>query len=252
MPVIQTERGEIHYKDYRKADFDNIPYLLIHGAGSQYLDYPLKMRRDLQSIAIDLPGHGRSSKSEIISIENYAKDIIAFMEAMNLEKVIPVGHSMGGGIAQQISLDYPDALSGLILIATGAKLSVNQSIIDGIVSKPEETAYLIMKWSWSKTTAEEMLQRGVKHLLETPVDIIQADYIACNDFDVRDRLGAIQTPTLVIAGTLDKMTQLALNQELADNIPDSTLKIFENSGHQVHVEQAEAVIDVILKWKSTV
>lgn len=250
MSLIQTERGDIHYKDYRKADFDSIPYLLIHGAGSQYLDYPLKMRRNLQAIAIDLPGHGRSPKPEIISIENYAKDIIAFIEAMNLEKVILVGHSMGGGIVQQIALDYPQVAQGMILIATGAKLSVNQSIIDGIITKPEETAYLIIKWSWTKKVDEEILQQGVKHLLETPVNIIQADYIACNDFDIRDRLADIQTPTLVIAGAVDKMTQLVWNQELADNIPNSTLKIFEDNGHQVHVEQVDAVIDAIRDWQA--
>lgn len=251
MPLIQTERGDIHYKDYRKADFDSIPYLLIHGAGSQYLDYPLKMRRDLQAIAIDLPGHGRSPKPENISIGNYAKAVIVFIEAMNLKKAIFVGHSMGGGIVQQIALDYPQVAHGMILIATGAKLSVNQSIIDGIVTKPEETAYFITKWSWGKTTDEETLKQGVKHLLETSVNTIQADYIACNEFDVRDRLADIQTPTLVIAGALDKMTQLAWNQELADNIPNSTLKIFEDNGHQVHVEQVDAVIDTIRDWQAT-
>lgn len=226
MPMMQTNRGEIHYKDYRKDDFDGVPYMLIHGAGSQYRDYHSKMRRELQTILIDLPGHGLSPKREPISIENYAADVVVFIEAMGLEKVILIGHSMGGGIAQQVALDYPHVLNGLVLIATGANLVVNRAIIDGIVDKPEETAALVTKWSWGKTIDEKMLKQGVQHLLETSVEVIQADYIACDNFDVRDRLHEIKAPTLVIAGALDKMTRLAWNQELAEKIPNSTLHIF--------------------------
>lgn len=250
MPTIETERGDIYYKDYRKDWFKGVPYLLIHGAGSQYRDYHAKMRRELQAIAIDLPGHGRSPVRKPISIENYAADVVAFIKVLKLDKVILVGHSMGGGIAQQIALDYPQYAHGLVLIATGANLVVNQSIIDGIVEKPEETAYLVTKWSWGKSADEKMLQQGVAHVLETDTDVIQGDYIACDNFDVRKRLGEIQSPALVIAGALDKMTKLAWNQELAEKISDSTLKVFEDNGHQVHVEQVEAVIKVIQEWAS--
>lgn len=248
MPIIATTRGEIHYKDYRKDADIRTPYILIHGAGSQYMDFPSLMRRELQTIALDLPAHGRSPQHGEISIENYARDIIAFLDALNLEKVILVGHSMGGGIAQQIALDYPEYLQGLILIATGAKLEVNPEIIEGIMNNPVETATSVTKWSWGNSADENLIQQGVKHLLQTPIEIIQADYIACNEFDVRDRLHEITRPTLIIAGKQDKMTRIEWNQALAEHIPNSQIKIFENNGHQVHVEQADAVIEIIREW----
>ena len=90
-------------------------------------------------MAVSLHTHGMfTCLTKNISIENYSKDVLAFITAMNLEKVILVGHSMGGGIVQQIALDYPKVTHGIILIATGAKLTVNQSIIDGIITKPQE------------------------------------------------------------------------------------------------------------------
>lgn len=249
MPVITTKRSDIHYKDYRQTDFDGVPFVLVHGAGSQYMDYHSKMRRTLNAIALDLPGHGKSPALEPISIQNYANDVVAFIEALNLDKVILVGHSMGGAIAQQIALNSSELLSGLVLIATGANLQVNQTIIDGIVEKPEEIASLVTKWSWGQSIDEKMIQQGVEHLLQTPVKIIQADYIACDKFDVGEQLHTIQTPTLIIAGALDKMTRLAWNQALADNIPNSQLKIFVNNGHQVHVEAVDDVIEVIKNWQ---
>lgn len=251
MPMIDTSRGDIHYKDYRKDANISTPYVLIHGAGSQYMDFPSLMRRELQTIALDLPAHGRSPQHGAISIENYAQDVIAFLDAMNLEKVILVGHSMGGAIAQQIALDYSERLEGLILIATGAKLEVNPAIIEGIISNPIETARSVTKWSWGDGVDDNLIQQGVKHLLQTPVEVIQADYIACNEFDVRDRLSDIQIPTLVIAGAKDKMTRLAWNEELTEKIPNSQIKIFEDNGHQVHVEQVEAVIKIISEWSKT-
>lgn len=247
MPVIKTPRGDIHYKDYRKEDIST-PYVLIHGAGSQYMDFPSAMRRELQTIALDLPAHGRSPQHGAISIENYAQDVVAFLDALNLEKVILVGHSMGGAIAQQIALDYPERLHGLILIATGAHLKVNPAIIECIISNPTETATSITQWSWGDDVDENLIQQGVKHLLQTPVEVIQADYIACNNFDVRDRLHEIQIPTLIMAGAKDKMTRIAWNEELAEKIPNSQIRVFENNGHQVHVEQVEAVIDIIREW----
>ena len=248
MPIIETKRGKIHYKDYRKDSSSNTPYLLIHGAGSQYMDFPSLMRRNLQTIAIELPSHGRSPQRDSASIEDYAQDIIAFLDALNLEKVIVIGHSMGGGIAQQIALDYPERLKGLILIATGARLAVNSAIIEGILTHPEETARSVTRWSWGNFADDALIEQGIAHLLETPLELIQGDYIACNQFDVRSRLSEIKAETLIIAGAKDKMTPLEWNQALADNIPNNLLAIFEKSGHMVHVEQVEAVIDLIRDW----
>ncbi|GAB5492618.1 MAG: alpha/beta hydrolase [Phototrophicaceae bacterium] len=252
MPIIETRRGGIHYKDYRKNSSINTPYLLIHGAGSQYMDFPSLMRRSLEAIALDLSGHGSSPKHDSSSIEDYAEDVIAFLDTLNLEKVIVVGHSMGGGIAQQIALDYPERLQGLILIATGAKLAVNPSIIEGILTHPEETARSVTKWSWGDFADDDLIEQGIQHLLQTPLEVIQTDYIACNQFDVRDRLSEIKIKTLIIAGAKDKMTRLEGNQEIADNIPNSQIEIFAECGHMVHVEQTEAVIDLVQDWSEKI
>lgn len=247
MPIVSTARGNFHYKDYRKTD-DAHPIVLIHGAGGMYLDWSITMRRELGVIALDLNGHGRSSGNGHKCIKDYAKDVVAFIDALELSNVILVGHSMGGAIAQQIALDFPHTVSRLILIATSASFVVNDLILSGLLDNTEAAAELIINLSWSKNTDADIKRQGLKRLLQTPADIIHGDYLACHTFDVRDRLEEVQIPTLVIAGAKDKMTPLEWNKTLADNMPNRELHIFDDYGHMLHVENVEEVTRLMLDW----
>jgi pimeloyl-ACP methyl ester carboxylesterase len=250
MPIAKTERGKIFYKDYRK-ETNTTPLVLIHGAGGNYQDWPIELRKDAGAIALDLPGHGQSPQPARTKVDDYTADIVALFDVLEIESAIIAGHSMGGAIAQTIALDYPQYAKGLILIGTGAKLEVNSSIINGFMEKPEETARLVMRWAWAKHISEEIREESIHKLLETPTEVTHGDYIACNDFDVRERLGEITVPTLILAGTVDKMTPLALSQELAENIPNATLALIENGGHMFPLEQPEKIRDLVVLWMKT-
>jgi pimeloyl-ACP methyl ester carboxylesterase len=250
MPIEKTERGEIFYKDYRKEKNDT-PLIMLHGAGGNYQDFPIEIRRDIGAIALDLSGHGQSLVPARTSVNDYAADIVALLDALKIERAIIAGHSMGGAIAQIIALDYPQSVKGLILVGTGAKLKVNSAIINGIVAKPEETSRLIMKWAWANHISDEIKEQSALKLLETPIEVIRGDYLACNSFDVLERLGEITAPTLILAGTVDKMTPLDLSKTLADKIPDATLELVENGGHMLLLEQPEKTRGLIISWLKT-
>src|SRR5690349_16622890 len=94
--------------------------LLVHGAGSNghawHYQYEHLGNRH-SPIALDLPGHGRSSGVEgLRSIEDYAAFTLAFLDALKLESAVIAGHSMGGGIAMELALQHPDRVTALILI----------------------------------------------------------------------------------------------------------------------------------------
>lgn len=238
MPIIETKRGEIYYKDYRKEVTDS-PLLLIHGAGGIYLDWPIQLRKE--AIVLDLKGHGRSPRPSRQRIEDYAADIGAFIEAAQLDNLSIAGHSMGGAIALSLALDYPKFVKKLILVGTAAKFPVNPALIEGLSKNPEETASLIIKWEWSKNTPESIKTQSLKRLLETPADVIQGDYIACNAFDVSERLPEIAIPTLVMLGTGDRMIPPEESRFLAEHIPDAVLVEIEDGSHMFHLENAETV-----------
>ena len=148
---------------------------------------------------------------------------------------------MGGAIALSLALDYPQQLKKLVLVGTAAKFNVNPALIEGLSKSPEETAKLIVKWEWSKATPESIREQSLKRLLETPAEVIQGDYIACNAFDVTERLGEIALPTLVLIGTEDRMIPPEESRFLAEAIPKAELSLFEAGSHMFHLEQAEAV-----------
>lgn len=250
MPIIRTERAEIFYKDYRKEKND-IPLVLIHGAGGNYQNWPVEIRREIGAIALDLSGHGQSLLPARTTIGDYVADIVALFDALKIKKAIIAGHSMGGAIAQMIALDFPQLVKGLILVGTGAKLNVNPAIINGIIEKPEETARLIMKWAWAKYIPDEIKEQSALALLETPTEVTRGDYLACNGFNVINRLGEITAPTLILAGTVDKMTPLDWSETLLEKIPNATLEMIENGGHMFPLEQPEKTRDLILSWMKT-
>jgi pimeloyl-ACP methyl ester carboxylesterase len=82
-------------------------------------------------------------------------------------------------------------------------------------------------------------------MLQVPAQVVHADYLACDNFDVLPRLGEIHCPTLVICGSNDQLTPTKYSQYLADQIPEASLVIVDDAGHMVMLEQPEAVVESI-------
>jgi pimeloyl-ACP methyl ester carboxylesterase len=245
MPLVETKRGEIYYKDYRQEK-DTSPLLLIHGAGGIYLDWPVQLRKT--AMVLDLKGHGRSPRPARNRIEDYAADVAALIETLGLENFVVAGHSMGGAIVLSLALDYPKFFQALVLVGSSASFNVNPELIEGLGTNPKETAKLIVKWEWTKAIPETIREQSLKRLLETPADVIQGDYIACNAFDVRERLAEIKMPTLVLLGTEDRMIPPEETRRLAEGIPKAKLETIEAGSHMFHIEQGDLVAEKIRAW----
>lgn len=250
MPQIITQRGSVYYADHRKTNSPYIPVIYIHGAGGSHLDWSPELRRlpQANAIAIDLPAHGKSSPPHRTTIADYADDVVAFIDALSLRRVILAGHSMGGAIAQHIALSYPDKVAGLMLIGTGAKLAVHPDILNRVMTDYEAVADLLAGWLWGGDVDDPTKAITRAQLLKTPPQVTYGDYLACNGFDVRTQLAHITAPTLVISGTHDKMTPLKYGQFLAENIPNAQLAVIDGAGHMLGLEQPQKVAMIIGNW----
>jgi pimeloyl-ACP methyl ester carboxylesterase len=253
MPEITTQTCTVYFADHRNDDSPYPPVILVHGAGGSRLDWSPQLRREpsLNLVAVDLPGHGKSPGEGRNHVAEYAADIAGLIDALEWPKAIIVGHSMGGAIAQTMALDTATKVAGIILVGTGAKLPVNPDIINRVVDEPEVVFGLFKKWLWGKNVSDDMRELGYQRLMETAPEITQGDYAACDKFDVRQRLGEIAVPTLVIGGTDDKMTPYKFSVYLQEQIINASLATVEEAGHMMALEQPEMVVEAVMNWLKT-
>ena len=245
MPYVDVAGERIFYalQDAARAGRGRTPLLLVHGAGENHLVWPAALRRlpGLTVYTIDLPGHGKSGGNGRGSVAEYAACVERMLDALKIERAIITGHSMGGAIAQQFGLTFPARTSALILIATGARLRVAPQILELTQADLPAAADLISRYEWGPDTPGQMIRLGRQQLLANRPEVIYGDYLACNAFDVMDRLGDIRAPTLVIGGTADQMTPPKYATFLAERIPGARLALVEGAGHMVMLERESEV-----------
>lgn len=245
---IQQDTG-IWYADHRDPTAHRTPTVMIHGAGGSHLDWPAELRRmaEANAIALDLPGHGRSAGPGRATLSAYAADVIALMDRLRLARAIVLGQSMGGAIAQLVALNYPDRVAGLVLVGTGGQLVVNPAILTGLRADFAATVAQIVGWQWADGY-EQQQRLSLRRQLETDPDVYYSDFRACAGFDVRDQLGRVRIPTLVVGGTADRMTPYRQSEELRDLISGATLATIEGGGHMMLLEQPQVAADIVRGW----
>jgi pimeloyl-ACP methyl ester carboxylesterase len=244
--------ADIYYHVYQEGE--QLPVILIHGAGGNHLYWPAEIRRlaGYQVIALDLPGHGKSGGRGQQSIRAYAEQIMQWAQALHLPRAVVVGHSMGGAIALELALKYPEQVLGLCLVGTSARLRVSTQIFE---ESAHPTTYqraidTIIEWSFSPSSPQRLKELAAQRMVETRQTVLYGDFLACQGFDVSEQLAEIQLPALVICGEQDRMTPVRHVQFLADHLPQGRLEIVPDAGHMVMLEQPLLVAALLREFLS--
>ena len=218
-------------------------------------------------IALHPRGSGLSDSApdNAYALADYAADVEALRQHLDLEKPLVMGWSHGGMVAQQFAFTYPSSLSRLILYDTSAHFGDFLSDIEAAVKEFKnqpwfEKSYQALQKEWAgeyhsdedmgKIWAEEMkfyfknfdqrAQAYHQRIKDLPIRIASLQAFNENEaasMDLRPHLKDIRVPALVIVGRHDFITNVAMAQEIAKHIPDSQLVIFEDSGHFALVEE---------------
>lgn len=230
------------------------PLVFIHGAGGTHLHWSPTLRRmqGVEVFGIDLPGHGGSEGEPQKSIDGYARRVVEWMDVLGLEQIVLAGHSMGGAIALTISLMHPDRVAGMVLVGSGARLRVHPQILSLTAGEEsfQQASELITAWAFSDRSDDRMKELALARLAEVPAHVVHADFLACDNFDIMDRLGGIDVPTLVFCGTQDQLTPVKFSRYLADHLPDSRLELIQGAGHMVMLEKPEAMLEPLRAFLS--
>ncbi len=268
---------QIHYTIRGKG-----PALIAHsgGPGADARDWNdfAKIYEFVTIVALHPRGSGLSgpASGDAYLLPDYASDVESLRIHLGLEKPMLMGWSHGGMVALEFAINYPDSLSKLILFDTSAYfgdfLNDVEASVQAFKDEPwfEDSLDALKKeWAGEYETDEDMgrlWQREKKFYFKkfderaqqyaewTKDTLIKvAPLRVFNEkeaptFDLRPHLKKIKVPTLVIVGRYDFITNVAMAEEMVDQIPNARMEIFEESGHYGFVEEPEKFYRVVKEF----
>jgi pimeloyl-ACP methyl ester carboxylesterase len=245
VPTLDVNGQIIHYVE---SGGDGAPVVLVHGSGGSHEVWSRQLAGLADAahvVALDLPGHGRSSGAGCRRIDDYAAIVRDFVASLGRGPVVLGGHSMGGAVAQRVALTAPDVLRGLVLVGTGARLRVLPKILELMETDYAEGVTFLTEYAWSPSSPEPLKEAGRRALSATRASVTSGDFAACDVFDVMSAIGQIRLPTLVIVGEDDRLTPPKYAEYFARHIPGARLVRAARAGHYVQLEQPAQVNDAI-------
>lgn len=228
-----------------------VPVLLLHGLSDSWHSFELVLPHLPESIhifALSQRGHGESSRPEEgYYYKDFAADAAAFMDVLDLDAVVVVGHSLGSSIAKRFAINYPDRTLGLVLVGSANNWPNNpavQQLWEGVISKMEdpidpgfvrEFQMSTLATSVPKTFMETVVQESLK----VPAQVWKATVTGILDRDLSKGIHKIKAPTLIIWGDQDELASRNDQEAQLEAIPKAQLKVYEGFGHGVHWEQPQ-------------
>jgi proline iminopeptidase len=248
------------------------------GIGWEYLQMPA-LEQHLTMVYLEPIGTGASGRLDDprdYRLDTYARFVHGVVEHLGLPKVFLLGHSHGGFVAQRYALDHADRLAGLILFATSpvtgaefwadAVANINRfperhpdrreaaeipQAFQEAAAATDDKAYTdglrrILPAYFADYWAHEHALEPMRAALHAWIDPMRGE--EPEPFDVRDRLGSIALPSLVLAGAHDFICGTRWASMLHDGIPGSRLTVLSDSGHMGHLEQPEVFTRAVAEF----
>jgi len=241
------------------------PVLLIHGLAcwQSWFENICFFAREHRVIAMDLPGFGASPLPlEPISITGYARILDSLCEQLGVERATVVGNSMGGFVGAELAIRFPDRVERLCLApAIGLNMEwVRAERKKNISSRIENFLFFALAWLSIRSDIPVRRQRLRSKLLALIVAhpellpgalilavvrgngkqiAVPAALEAMTRYPIRDRLGEIACPTLIIWGAEDRLVPVQDASEFEWLIPESRKLIYDDTGHMPNLERPE-------------
>jgi 3-oxoadipate enol-lactonase len=212
------------------------------------------LTRTHRVIRFDHRGHGGSpAPPGPYAIDDLGGDVVALLDRLGLERVSYVGLSLGGMVGQWLAINAPERVARLVLVSTSAHMPPAQGWHDraAAVREAGTTAAVAdaVLGRWFTPEFGEQQPRVVAAYREmvaaSPADGYAACCEAIADLDLRDALGRIAAPTLVLAGAQDPSTPPPHAQTIADGVPGARLEVLDPGAHLLNVERADDVTRLI-------
>jgi pimeloyl-ACP methyl ester carboxylesterase len=201
----------------------------------------------LRVFAMDQRGHGNADKpADGYGLVNFADDIEAFMDAVGLQSAVLLGSSSGGYVAQQVAVQVPHRVRGLVLVGAPRSLQGRPAFADEVdrLTDPVDPSWVEESLTWFPRyhdVPDWYIKDRIRDGLCVPAHVWKAGLAGLTTAVPPSESGTITAPTLIIWGERDELLPLQDGYLLAAAIPGSRLIVYEDTGHLVLWEQPERV-----------
>lgn len=239
------------------------PILFLHGFPfnkSMWENQVDFLKDSYRILTLDIRSFGQSLDNHIeVSIELFSNDLIQFMNALELKKVIICGLSMGGFIALNAVKKHPKRFSALILCDTQCAVdtkeqkakrieTIKEIELNGISNFTSNFLEAVFHEETFATKIGLVAKIESDILANTPAIIVSGLKALASRAETCSSINKIEIPTLIICGREDQVTPLSQSEFMHRIIKNSTLKIIENAGHLSNLEQPEAFNTELLEF----
>ena len=250
---------------------DATPIVLVHGLGGQWqnwLENIPRLARERRVIAPDLPGFGLSEMpSEEISISGYGRVVEDLCRQLGIERALVVGNSMGGFVASEVAIQFPQLVERLVLVSAagiasadvakapimtigrvlGALATHTAARDRAIAARPRSRHHsLALVARYPSRLKADLAYEGFFKGAGKPgfLDALSANL----NYDFRDRLPEIRQPTLIVWGENDSIIPVRDANEFERLIPDSRKVVMKATGHVPMAERPSTFNDLVLDF----
>mgnify|MGYP000324196509 CR=1 FL=1 len=265
MPFVRSDGARIYYEVRGSGS----PLLLIESWGySSWMWFRQldAFSREHACVIFDNRGVGLSDKpDEPYTVALMAKDAINVLKAAGFVEAHVLGVSLGGFIAQEMAISWPEFVKSLVLVSTSCGVRGVPMPLETfkILNLPKGTMPLR---DWLKMRLLPAFSERFAHehpeVVERVLDLYMANRPpahavwrqaqAAAAFDSLDRLGEVRAPTLIIAGSDDRVVPAENARILHERIPNSRLVLFKGCGHLLFIEKPDAFNELVLRFLKSV
>ena len=212
--------------------------VLVHGSGHTHRSFDAQVDA-FGCDAVSLPGHPEGEA--LASVGDCAAWLAKYLRWKGAERALVGGNSLGGAIAIEFALRYPEQTAGLILLGTGARLKVAPMIFELIDSRWPDCIDELVGMSLGPNADPSLRARMRDWHLVVGQRSTRRDYQNCDEYDAMDRVASIRARTLIAVGSDDKMTPQKYSAFLRDRIAGSEMAVIDGAGHMAHAERPQAI-----------
>jgi pimeloyl-ACP methyl ester carboxylesterase len=254
--IFQLENKNIYASDSGQGlDKNKDTIVFLHGSGLSHIVWSLAEQffssKNFNVLSIDLPGHGNSDGPCLDSIEKIADWLEKVFDKLQLKNLILVGHSQGCLEILEYSNRYKERIKKLVFVGGSNKMPVHPDLIELAQNGHSDAVKLMMKWGY-EGSKKFIGGNPVEKIIQSPRDIseiLAVDLKACNNYsNGSEAAKAINLPSMLIYGELDKMVNLKAGKKFSNLIKNSTTHVIKGCGHMIMIEKAFEMREKILEF----